>query len=106
MIMSTKATAFATIVICAHISIKSTSILLETSYEIRLFSVSTGLKRALLQGEVHGDGHDDRHGNPVQQGRRVLPLLHCVERRGIEQRNRAQYFRVLDASVRANHRFD
>ena len=54
----------------------------------------------LTQRELHGDGHDDRHRYVVEQRRRELPLPHGVERRLVEQRNRAEHPRVLHLAVR------
>src|SRR5262245_57092171 len=143
MIMSTKATAFATIVILAYISIRSTvnppsrrsyesptsrnycvkdsKRSLETSGEAQSSKSvpqpnpqSTKSKRALLaslrspllQREIHGHRHDDRHRLTVEQRRRVLPLFHGVERRRIKQRNRPQHFGFLHVPVWSDHRFD
>ena len=33
---------------------------------------------ALLQREIHGDGHDDRHRHAIEQCGRELPRLHRV----------------------------
>src|SRR5262245_52005760 len=87
---STKATALATQVIDAHIPTRSTAH--PPSYCDRIYGRSRVLYLKqlklgrLLQCEVHGDGHDNRHRYAVEQRRRELPLLHRVERRLIEQR--------------------
>src|SRR5688572_2600274 len=41
----------------------------------------------LAECELHRDGHDDRHRDAIQQGRREHPLPHRVERRLVEQRD-------------------
>src|SRR5687768_878721 len=95
--------AFATQPIWCHISIRSIC----TSSGARKRSRETVTELpALLQREVHGDGHDDRHGDVVEQRRRELPLLDRIERRLIEERNRSQDLGVLHASVGADRRFD
>ena len=45
--------------------------------------------RCLLQREVDRDGHDNRHGHAVQEGRRIFPLPHGLKRGLIEHRHRA-----------------
>src|SRR5205814_8280616 len=99
MIMSTKATAFATIVILAYISIRSTG---PSSIETTLRNSSlTKSERELLQREVHGHRHDYRHRLTVQRRRRVRPLRHRIYRRRIEQRDGAQNARLLHLPVRS-----
>src|SRR5215204_4301463 len=93
--MTTRMTAiaFATHPISVHMCIRSIPPIRQSS--------ATGTKsiksetRSLLQCEVHRDGHDDRHGNAVQQGRCERPLLDCVERCLVEQRDRSQNLCVL-----------
>src|SRR5262252_6236925 len=60
----------------------------------------------LLQSEIDCDGHDDRHRYAVQQCRRELPLLHRIERRLIQQRDRAEYLGFLDPAIGADGRLD
>src|SRR6476619_3419377 len=53
----------------------------------------------LLQGELNGDGHDDRYGHAVEQRRRELPLAHGIEGRVVEQRNGPKHLGVGDPAV-------
>src|SRR5215470_12833662 len=53
----------------------------------------------LLQREIDGDRHDDRHRDAVQQRRRELPLLDRIERRLIQQWDRAENLRFFYAAV-------
>ena len=71
-----------------------------------LLPVKADADRPSLQREIDRDRHDDRHGDAVEQRRRELPLLDCVERRLVEQRNRPQNFGVLDPAVGADGRLD
>ncbi len=45
-------------------------------------------------------------GTPLSSVGVNCPLLHRVERRLVEQRDRAQHLRVLDAAVGADRRLD
>src|SRR5262249_38313093 len=60
----------------------------------------------LLEREVHRHRHDDRHWHAIERRGRVDPLLDRVERRRVEQRNRAKHFRVLDGAVGPDGGFD
>src|SRR6266516_5449754 len=98
---STKATALATHPICCHIATKST---VHPPSELRLVRLKPdatgGLSVVrLLQCEIHGDGHDDRHRHAVQQRRGELPLFHRFERRRVEQRDRSQHFGFLHFAI-------
>src|SRR3954471_4841364 len=57
-------------------------------------AISSSRRDILLQRELHGDGHDDRHGGSVQQRRRELPLADGVNCRLVEERDRTQYPRI------------
>src|SRR5262245_1347599 len=63
-------------------------------------------ENVLLQREIHRDGHDDRHRHAVQQGRRELPMLHGIQCRGVEQRNRPQILSVLHLARRSDGGLD
>src|SRR5262245_32433363 len=80
--------------ICCHISMKF------------IPSSEKACRLRLLQSEVDRDGHDDRHRHAVQQGRRKLPLFHRIERRLIQQRDRAEYLGFLDPAVGADGGLD
>src|SRR5919201_7172642 len=99
---STKATALATSPICCHIAIKSTGPSSSFVYGER---IERSVLR-LLQRKVYGHRHDDRHRHAVEERRRERPLPDRVERRLIEQRDRAQHLRVLNAAVGPNRRLD
>src|SRR5262245_14781083 len=97
----TMATPLATIPIVFHISIKSTvhppsRQVYESSYfeaELRFCPEPTMSTRS-PEREVDGHRHDDRHRHAVEQGRRVRPLLHRVDRRLIEQGNRPEHLGI------------
>src|SRR4051812_5410893 len=99
------AMALATRPMSPHILIKSISPLLWVWNAVQNSFVYL-LNSCLLKREIHRDGHDDGHGHAVQQCRCELPLLHGIECRLIEQRDRPQHFRVLHLSVSANRRLD
>src|SRR5215203_3745937 len=115
----TKATAFATKPICAHISIKSReplSIVRSLLFRSRWGLTPTACAFAgfaawlwlfrLPQSEIDGHRHDDRHRHAVQQRRRVLPLPDSLNGRRVEQWDRTQHAHILHAAVRADCRFE
>src|SRR5262245_11651547 len=62
--------------------------------------------RLLTERELHRYRHDHGHRHAVQRGGRELPLPHRVERRLVEQRNRAEHPGIRHAAVRADDGFD
>src|SRR5688572_24098158 len=60
----------------------------------------------LIQSELDGDGHDDGHRHVVEQRGRVLPLPDRVDRRLVEERDRAEDAHVLHLSIHADGRFE
>src|SRR6266513_1513005 len=67
-----------------------------------LFYRSRGPPRLSREPEVHGHGHDDRHGDAVEEGRRVDPLLDRLDGGGVEERDAAQYLHVGDLALGAD----
>src|SRR5688500_14275466 len=57
---------------------------------------------ASRQLEVHGHGHDDRHGDAVEEGRGVHPLLDGVDGGRVEQRYAAKDLHVGDLALGAD----
>src|SRR5437667_12892455 len=54
------------------------------------------------QPEVHGHGHDDRHGHAVEQGGRVDPLLDGLDGGGVEEGDAAEDRHVGDLALGAD----
>src|SRR6476660_7652443 len=103
MMIRTKATAFATIVIWAYISIKST-VHPPSKLKIVWSGRAGPAGRAhldLLQREVHRDRHDDRNGSSVEQRGSERPLFHRIQRRSVEQRDRTKDLGFSDATIRS-----
>src|SRR5579871_2176075 len=106
----TTATPLGTGPIWAHICIKSISSLRNLSLTARALRVKRAESNPPLPSvemEVDRDREDDLHGLAAEQGRRVLPLRHRVDRRLVEQSvHAAQDVRVLDAAILRDRRLD
>src|SRR5215471_2281520 len=56
--------------------------------------------------ECNSNGHDNRHRLSIEQRWCKTPLPHGFDRRGVEQRLRAQHANITHRTVFGNHRLE